>query len=324
MTGPEQFAAGERAEAAGDFLAATAAYRALTTATDPAVAADAFFRLGRVSWRQGRYPSALSAFESARALALRTEDRDLVARVDNGIGAVHYARGDYADARRAYASASDTTTDPVMRGKIIMNLGVIANIEGRLDDALEQYEHAFALLETLGDSSSAMLALHNRGMVEADLGRWDEADASFREALARATEAQLPEMIAKTLVNRTEVLVQRGDLDEAVDHCNRALGIYSVVGDEVGRAEALRWKGHTLRLQGKPALAERNVQEALYIAMRAGARLLEAEAAREMGVLRAAQSDPSGASKHLTHALQLFETLGAVREAAAVRALLDS
>ena len=324
MTGPEQLASGERAEAAGDFLAAAAAYRAMTTSADPALAADAFFRLGRVSWRQGRFPTALSAFESARTLALRTGDRELVARVENGIGAAHYARGDYADARRAYAAASEMTSDPVMRGKIIMNLGVIANIEGRLDDARAQYEVAYNLLESQGDTSSAMLALHNRGMVEADLGLWKEADESFLAALSRATEAQNPEMIAKTLVNRTEVLVQRGELEEAVDHCNRALGIYAVVGDEVGRAEALRWKGHALGLQGKPVNAERNVQEALYIAMRAGARLLEAESAREMGVLRAAQGDHSGSNKHLTHALQLFETLGAVREAAAVRALLDS
>ena len=73
----------------------------------------------------------------------------------------------------------------------------------------------------------AMLALHNRGMVEADLERWDAADASFREALLLATEAANREMIAKTLVNRSEVLVEHGAFDDAIEN----LGVLDCFAD---------------------------------------------------------------------------------------------
>ena len=246
MIGPEQLAAGERAEIAGDFLTAAAAYRAVADAQDERLAAEAQFCLGRVTWRQGRFEGALLAFENALALATRARDLELWARVENGIGAVHYARGEFAAARRAYAASLARTTDDGMRGKIVLNLGVIENIEGQFRERARALSPGLRLLTQSGDAWSATLAVHNRGMVEADLRQWDAADASFLEALRLATESGNREMIAKTLVNRSEVLVERGALAEAIDDCERALAIYSDVGDEVGRGEALRWKGHAL------------------------------------------------------------------------------
>lgn len=318
MTGAELLAAGERAETAGDYLAAAAAYRRVADQADAVLAAEAYFRLGRVTWRQGRYDAAVGAFESAHALAQQANAEELQARVLNGMGAVHYARGDYAAARRAYADASARTADDTMRGKIILNLGVIENIEGNLEAAREHYERAYLLFQKTGDDESAMLALHNRGMVEADLGRWDEADVSFLAALSRATERGNVEMIAKTLVNRSEVLLEHGALQEAIEHCDRALRTYSDIGDEVGRGEALRWRARALAREGETVLAERNATEALQLAMRAGARLLEAETARDLGELRALLGDLAGATKLLERAQALFVALGAKREAAAV------
>lgn len=323
MIGPEQLAAGQRAESAGDYVAAAAAFRAVIDVPDAHLAAQAQFFLGRVSWRQGRFEAALTAFLSARALAERTGDEELGARVANGVGAVHYARGEYAAARAAYAEAAERTRDETMNGKILLNLGVIENIEGNFQGALSYYERAFHLFEMTGDRASATLALHNRGMVEADLHLWDQADASFRAALLSATDSGNREMVAKTLVNRSEVLVERGALTDAVAHCDRALEIYANIGEEVGRGEALRWRAHALGRAGDHLEAERNASEALHIAARCGARLLEAESARTVGVLRGLLGDRAGGIKQLRHALALFAELGATHEAKEVGVLLQ-
>ena len=84
---------------------------------------------------------------------------------------MHYARGDYDAARRAYGASLARTQDPAMRGKVILNLGVIENIQGNFAAARDQYEQAYRLFSASGDNENAMLALHNRGMVEADLKR---------------------------------------------------------------------------------------------------------------------------------------------------------
>jgi tetratricopeptide (TPR) repeat protein len=307
---------------AGDYVAAVAAYSAVTGAPDESLAADAYFRLGRVSWRQGRFAAALTAFDTALVLAERAQNFEFWARVQNGIGAVHYAGGAHPAARRAYAAALARTSDPVMRAKIVLNLGVIENIEGHLDDAHEHYERAFRLFTEHGDTASATLALHNRGMVEADLARWDEADASFLAALALASDAENGEMIAKTLVNRSEVLLQRGAVQEAIEHCDSALKIYAKVGDEVGRGEGLRWRAQALERTGDLVAAERNATEALQIAMRCGARLLEAETSRDLGLLRGRLGAAEAAEKLLHRARALFAELGARREGDEVEALL--
>jgi tetratricopeptide (TPR) repeat protein len=123
-------------------------------------------------------------------------------------------------------------------------------------------------------------------------------------------------------VNRSEVLVERGALRDAIDHCDRALAIYADVGDEVGRGEALRWRGHALGRAGELAAAERSTTEAVQIAMRSGARLLEAEAARDLGILRGMLGDIEGGEKLLRRALGLFTELGIQREADAIDAQL--
>lgn len=322
MTGTQELLAGERAELAGDYAAAAAAYRSVSSNADPLTAADGYFRLGRVDWRRSRFDMALEAFENARTLAERVPSPEMQARIANGVGAVHYARGDYAAARRAYAEAQALTESGAMLGKIILNLGVIANIEGDLKEAREHYERAYRLFRQHDDRASAMLALHNRGMVEADLQQWDEADRSFTAALALASEGENVEMIARTLVNRSEVLCARGATREAVEHCDRALTAYARVGDEVGRGEALRWRAHALRQLGDASGAERSAVEALQIAGRCGARLLEAEAAREVGFLKRAQGDADGAARILSRALGIFRELGSRREVAELEALL--
>ncbi|HEX6600264.1 MAG TPA: tetratricopeptide repeat protein [Gemmatimonadaceae bacterium] len=305
---------GERAELSGDYPTAAAAYRSLTSSSDAPTAAEAYFRLGRVNWRQSRFDAALTHFEAARALAVRLGAHELEARVANGIGAVHYARGDYPAARRAYADAQSRTRDGAMRGRIILNLGVIANIEGDLLEALSMYEEARELFQEHHDRASATLALHNRGMVEADLQRWDDADQSFLAALSLATEEGNVEMVARTLVNRSEVLTARGLARDAVEHCDRALASYATLGDEVGRGEALRWRAHALRKLGERSAAERSAAEAMQVAARCGARLLEAEAARELGYLCDLVRDPDGARRMFTRALGLFRELGSTRE----------
>ena len=314
MTGMSDLLAGERAELAGDYAAAAAVYRAVAADRDDLTAAEAQFRLGRVSWRQSRFDAALDAFDQARAIAGRAGASELLARIANGTGAVHYARGNYPAARQAYSDARALTRDGAMQGKIILNLGVIANIEGDLDAARTHYEQAIQMFESHGDRQSAALALHNRGMVEADQERWEEADRSFQAALDLAMQGGNAELIARTLVNRSEVLVARGEMREVVEQCDRALVLYAVQGDELGRGEALRWRARAMRGLGDFAGAERNITEAVQIAGRCGAQLLDAEATREWAELRSAQGSEDAARRLFQRALVSFKELGSRRE----------
>src|SRR5947209_5320034 len=107
MTGSDAIRGGEASELAGDFLDALAAYRSALADSDPLVAASAHFHIGRVAWKQSRFDEAIEEYAVARALAIQHGDIELRARIENGLGVIHYTRGELEQARAAYSVALD-------------------------------------------------------------------------------------------------------------------------------------------------------------------------------------------------------------------------
>ncbi|MDE3151311.1 MAG: tetratricopeptide repeat protein [Gemmatimonadota bacterium] len=306
-------AGGEAAEQRGDYVQAAAAYAHAAEDPDPAVAAEALYRLGRVEWRQGRYERAVQWYEKTRMAARAGGRRDLEARAENGIGAVHYSRGEYAQARASYQVAMERTDDPVLIGQIMLNLGVIANIEGNLENALWHYLRARALFRDNGNRGGEALALHNLGMVYADRQEWEAAGDAYEQCLGLCEYQGNRPMIAKVLLNQAEVFVARMEFARAVRNCEISMSISVDVGDEVERGEAYRWMGYAYRMAGDHDAAERALTEAAQVAQRFRVKLLEAEASRELWEVKRARGD-ADAGRWRERALALFRDLGAQRE----------
>ncbi|HEY5220458.1 MAG TPA: tetratricopeptide repeat protein [Gemmatimonadaceae bacterium] len=312
-------AAGEAAEDRGDYVQAAAAYADVAEDSDPATAAEGHYRLGRVEWRQGRHKQALESYERTLHAAREAGRPDLEARAENGIGAVHYARGEYAQARASYQLAMERTDDPLMIGRFLLNLGVIENIEGDLERALWHYLKARTLFRDNGDQRSELLALHNLGMIHADREEWEAAADAYDQCLSLCERLGNRSMIAKVLLNQAEVLAARHAFDKAVRNCELSASISVEAGDEVGRGEAFRCQGYVHRLAGNAEPAERALLEALRVAQRFRVKLLEAEVSREMWELKESGGDEA-ASQWRIRALELFRELGARREIGALEA----
>jgi tetratricopeptide (TPR) repeat protein len=287
------------------------------------VLAETRFRLGRVAWRQGRFDEALAHYDEARGLAQQLDDVELRARVENGVGAVHYSRGAYAQARASYRVALELAHKDALRAKALLNLGVIANVESDFEAARGFYARSRDAFRRAGDISGEALVLHNIGMLCSDLERWEEADEAFDRCLTLCEGQGNRQMVANVLINRSELLCARGQFDAAAAECSRALAIYTETGDEVGRGEAMRLQAHAERRAGRHEAAVRLLREAVRIAARHQSALLEAEAARELGALEQERGDAAAATQWLERALARFVSLGAKREEEAVRAELE-
>jgi tetratricopeptide (TPR) repeat protein len=323
VSGRDEIVAGAKAETAGDFVVAAAAYQSALDDGDENTVGDAHFHLGRIAWRQGQFDAARERFDAARAIALKTGDAEARARAENGLGLVHYSRGEYVQARAAMTVARDMSRDPVMRAKALLNLGIIANIEGDYDNAQNNYIRSRTAFQQANDAPGEVLALNNLGMLYADLHNWDSADHAFEQCLDLCESLGDRLRIASVLVNRSEVSCARERYDEAIADCDRAISVAGEVGAEAQRGDALRWKGHALWRAGRHEPAEAALREAVRIAHRMHVKLLEAEAARDLGLQASELGEKPRARKWLTRALQLFESLGAQRELSAVREELD-
>lgn len=306
---------GEEAERRGDLVAAANAYAIAATSADVRVVAAATFRLGRVEWRQGRFENAMRHYERARALAHDLGDDELIASAENGIGALRCEQGSYVQARASYLVALERTAQPALRGRILLNLGVLANILGDLDEARARYTKSIAEFEQVEDAEGLALVHHNLGMLHADRGDWVAATEEYDKALAISERLGMRQMVANVLLNRAEVLCGRKRSTDALASSERALALYEELGDQGGRAEAHRWKGVALLQLADAKGAEQWLREAVRLARQLGTPLLEAGAARDLAELFLAADDRSAAEEWLHQAHKHFTELGAKREA---------
>lgn len=321
--GTDPLAIAERSELRGDLGVATTAYERLVASGEAPVAAEARFRLGRIAWRQGRLDDALTHYSLAAASADEHGLTALRARVENGVGAVHFARGEYPEARASYGAARQLdSANPALLGRVLLNLGAIASIEGDLPAARDAYLESEAALAIAGDDAARAVALHNLGMVSAELEQWEDAAARYASCLQLCERLGNRQMFAHVLLEESGLHCVGGRFDAAIARCDRALAIYAELGDKPGRGSSLRARSRALRLAGRHADAGSDATEALRIAARLRSRLLEAEATRELGLVRLAMGDATAASSLLAGALATFTELGAEREMSAVRAEL--
>src|SRR5258708_3699881 len=170
--------AGELAEQRGEYLEAESAFQAALEHPDPLVVATANNCLGKLAWQKGMYDASFIAFEKARALAVRHQSPEIRARAEIGLGNVCYARGEYARARELYEAVRAIASSPDVRGKVLLNLGIIANIEGDIEGAQRYYRAACMAFTEAADLYGQSQAYHNLGMLYADRLEWDEADAA--------------------------------------------------------------------------------------------------------------------------------------------------
>lgn len=319
-----QIAEGEAAEQRGDFVVATTAYTAAAAADDASVGAEARFRLGRVAWRQGRFDDALALYERARAMAEECGATECRAAAEVGIGTIHCERAEYARARASYQVAFDLTASASLRGKIHLNLGVIAAMERDVAQARELYRRAVQVFQGAADDGGLALALHNLGMLHASLDEWVEAEEAYGRCLEVCERMGNRQMLSTVMLKRVELLAHRERLDEAAAECERALVVLGDLGDEVGRAEAFRWQGYAYRRLGRREAADVRLRDAARIAARLQVPLLEAHVSEELGVMRLEDGDTRDALSWLERAHSRYQSVAADADAERVARSLES
>jgi tetratricopeptide (TPR) repeat protein len=317
-------AEGDGAEQRGDLAAAITAYRRLSSSELPAPAAQGLFRLGRVAWRQGRLDDALELYDRARAAAAELGDDDLRAAIENGVGSVFCQRGIVTQARASYAVASELAVSSALRGRIQINMGALSLLLGDTEEARASYERAVELLDSVSDEEALTLALHNLALAHAEEQDWDAAESSFERCLSLAEKRGDKNVIAGALLNQAELRCEAERYPEALERSEKSLALFGEMEDESGRAAALRVQGEIYRKMHQLEEAEPRLKESIRIAGRLQLLTLEAEAARELGMVKAARGDVTSATKWLRRALARFSLMSADDEMHAIEEQLQA
>jgi putative nucleotidyltransferase with HDIG domain len=310
---------GRREERAGNMPAAESAYqsaRALADGTGDQVTLSTVLRhIALLHHQRGEPAEAGTLARRAYDIALAAGARELAAHALNVTAGFSFESGDLQVARRTFDSAlALASSSPRLRAGIEQNLGILATVQGDHDKALAHYHRSLESYVALADERGIAHAYHNLGMVSADRAQWQEADAWFQNAFARAERAADIHLQGLCLLNHTEVHLALGALDRARVNVERALGIFDQLESHLDKADAYRMLGAVHRAGGQLDSAERHLIRARDLAAKMQSVLGSAEANRELALLYQQLGRNRDALGALNASHQLFRQLDARRE----------
>src|SRR2546430_1509241 len=306
-------------ERTGCMPEAVAAYEAAIAAAALAgehpVLAEALRRLAVVRHHRGESAEARELCRRSHAAARRAGNDVLAGEALNTLGGIDLETDAVADARGNFLCALELGGQSrELRARVEQNLGILANIQGDLDEAVARYGRSLEAYRASHDEHGCAIAYHNLGMASADRQQLDEAERYFRQSYEIAQRAGDVHLQGLCLVNHADVHFLRERYEDARHNAEAALATFDQLDALSDKADAYRVLGMVFRETGRPALAEARLRSAIELAVSAGALLNEAEASRELALLHQAMGRNQEALTLLNAAHRLFGRLDARRE----------
>lgn len=279
---------------------------------NPAAHAEALRRLAVVCHRTQDNERARNLVRTSEQIARAAGNEVLAAEALNTLAGFDLEIGEFtaAEERLRDALRLGGTSAP-LRARIEQNLGIIANVRGDHAAALTHYERSLEAFEAAKDERGCAIAYNNLGLVTADQRDWDRADRFFLASRQAAEAVGDVHLRGLALLNRTEVLIARSNLSDALQHAQQALQVFDELGARLNKSNAYCTLGIIYREMGRAVLAEARLRAAIDLAVQEGSALEEAEASRELAMLFVQLGRNQDALRLMNNAHHLFGRLDA-------------
>jgi putative nucleotidyltransferase with HDIG domain len=275
-------------------------------------AIEALRRLGIICHHRNEATRARALCQQSFDTATAIGNDVLAAEALNALAGFEFESGDMDSARMKFIAGLELgRSSEELLGRILQNLGILANVEGDLKTAREHYLHSLQAFVHAGDEQGCAIAYHNLGMISADQEQWEDADHYFVASHARATSLGDIHLQGLCLLNHAEVHLARQRYERARDSAEAALRIFDQLGARLDKADAYKVLGSVYRETGHHSVAESRLKAAIDLAVETGSVLSEAEASREMALLLQAMGRNQDALRNLNTSYRLFKRLNA-------------
>jgi CHAT domain-containing protein/Tfp pilus assembly protein PilF len=272
-----------------------------------------------------------------KVLAKAKESKDVHAEYQSllNLGHVYYVTGQLRKSVENYGKALDKTSGsgtPEQEAVARRNLAAAFAAFSGYEDAEKLNLEALKIFADNNDHRAALMTLNNMGVLEKNLGRYQEAAATFEEALKRR---DVPDsMRVLTLKNLGNLYTARGQYKEATEEYERSLEEARKIADRAGEGEVLmltaqafeRWGRYDAAVEktgraiealtraGAPTDWAKKLMGDLYLDMgdtdRAEPYIREADYDSSLGRLFLVKADPVAARKHYEQLLKSAEKGG--------------
>jgi CHAT domain-containing protein/Flp pilus assembly protein TadD len=274
--------------------------------------AAALYQLGTARFELGKYGEA--AEDLHRAAALWRELGADVNQADalNESGRADGQAGRKEEAEEHYEQAlvllAAPAADPLLKAKVLDNLGYVLIDLGEPRSAIQRLEDALGLARQsrhrlAGEIEAGIL--NNLGAAYSDLSLSHEALTSYQKCLDLPRGKISPRKRATVLNNIGELYDLLGDGDKAVRYFEDALEIDRAQDDLPDRARTLNNLGLAYQRSRDGKRARQAYDQALLLARKSGERRTEAQTLSNLGYLELSLGHPSAALEPCRQALAL-------------------
>ena len=303
-------------ESAGCLAEAIALYEAVLASAgrdgQPALSAEALRHLAAVHHKQGDAARARELCARSYSEARAIPDHVLAAGALNTLGVVEMMSGNLDRAGDVFQRALlQGGSSGSLRARVNQNLGIVANIRGRLDEARAWYQRSLDEYRREHDEYGCAVAYHNLALVSAHADRLDNAEQHLRSSRTIAERIGDLFLQGLCLVDQADIDVTRQRYENARQNAESALAIFDQLGARGAKGDAYRIIGMVYRETGQLALAESRLRSAIALAVSVGAVLTEAEATRELALTCHAMGRNQESLRLLYDAYRLFRRLDA-------------
>jgi tetratricopeptide (TPR) repeat protein len=277
--------------------------------------------LGEGLVRVGRAREARDWLAGTLPALQRSDDRLSLRMATVLSGAAHLELGELDPARRAFEATLELARydrDEALVARAMNNLGIVANIEGRWDDAIALYTLATTMHQRNGDRRGLAECYHNMAITHRDRGELAQADEWERHSAEYAREAEQERLLALARLGRAEIALRRRDFALAATAARRLTAEFERLGDRIRMADAMRLEGAARAGLRQFDASRTLLDRALELSRDIGALLNIAETLRARAELGATMDDRAGTQADARAAIDAYLALGATKDAEAV------
>ena len=214
--------------------------------------------------------------------------------------------------------AARSCGDRLGEAKMLNRIGLAVLKLGRLDEADAYFQQALRVWERMGSKDRVAGCLRRLGFVAAAQQRHDDAIGYFTRALSTYRELGGSRHVALTLSDLGDVLMSTDRPREAISRLKEATSLLAGASDPYNQARVLIGLGRALEHAGELTAADDHLRHALRSMQEIGSSRGEAEALVALGNLAEHAGQREGARRRYADAQKILVRIGSP-EAAQVR-----
>ncbi len=159
---------------------------------------------------------------------------------------------------------SEKIKEQGIRGKLMIDIGSVMALEGRMEESTKVYQDAVELLRDTDETDHLVRALNNMADNLIWMKKMDQALENVEQAISICEETSNVYNLGVSLQTKSEILLDQKKYQEASDCIDESEAILEKVQDERGLALNLQLKGVLLREQKMHQKAEEMLDKAIH------------------------------------------------------------